>query len=182
MREAAARVSDGRQRSTDFRRVMGQFATGVAVVTTRLGGHLHGMTANSVTSVSLDPLLVLVCVDKGAETHDILVQSGVFAVSILAQGQAGIAERFAKKAPGHGHAIVDVPHFFAVTGSPVIDGCLAYLDCRTAARYEGGDHTIFLGDVLEAKEVAKGEPLIFYGGQYRRLGPRALGRAGPVDR
>ncbi len=175
-------MSEDQRRSADFRRVMGQFATGVALVTTRLGGHLHGMTANSVTSVSLDPLLVLVCIDKSADTHEIIAQSGVFAVNFLGQGQMAIAERFAKKAPGQEHAIADVPHFFAVTGSPIVHGCLAYLDCRTAARYEGGDHTIFVGDVLEAKEVAKERPLVFYRGQYRSLGPRIPGGAEKVDR
>jgi flavin reductase (DIM6/NTAB) family NADH-FMN oxidoreductase RutF len=160
---------------------MGRLATGVTLVTTRLGGHLHGMTANSVTSVSLDPLLILVCVDKGADTHDIIVQSGVFAVNILSQGQLAIAERFAKKAPGHHHAIADIPHFFAVTGSPIVHGCLAYLDCRTAARYEGGDHTIFVGDVLEARAVAEEEPLIFYRGQYRSLGLAVRERLERVD-
>ncbi len=150
---------------------MGRFATGVALVTSRLGEQLHGMTANSVTSVSLDPMLVLVCVDKSADTHEIIAQSGVFAVNILGQGQMAIAERFAKKVPGHEHTLADVPHFFAVTGSPIVDGCLAYLDCQTAARYEGGDHTIFLGDVLEAREVSKEGPLVFYRGRYSFLGP-----------
>lgn len=152
-----------------FRRVMGRFATGVTVITTRLGDELHGMTANSVASVSLDPLLVLVCVDKKADTHDMLMKAGVFAVNILGQDQAEIARRFATKELHSQHGLTDVPHTFAVTGSPVIEGCLAYLDCRTMAEHHGGDHTIFVGEVLEAREMENDEPLLFYRGEYRRL-------------
>lgn len=152
-----------------FRRVMGRFATGVTVITTRLGDELHGMTANSVTSVSLHPPLVLVCVDKSADTHNMLIKAGVFAVNILGQDQAEIARRFATKELGGQHGLTDVPHTFAVTGSPLIEGCLAYLDCRTVAEHHGGDHTIFVGEVLEAREAKNDEPLLFYCGKYRRL-------------
>lgn len=156
-----------------LRRVMGRFATGVTIITTRLDNELHGMTANSVTSVSLDPPLVLVCVDKSAETHDMLMKAGVFAVNILGQGQAEIARRFATKELHSQHGLTDVPHTFAVTGSPVIEGCLAYLDCRTVAEHQGGDHTIFVGEIMEAREVKNDEPLLFYRGEYRRLARKA---------
>src|SRR5437899_7012165 len=81
----------------DFLRTIGRFATGVTVITTRHGNHLHGMTANAVTSVSLDPLLVLVCVDKTADTHDILLKAGFFAVNILAEDQRELCQKFARK-------------------------------------------------------------------------------------
>lgn len=152
-----------------FRRVMGRFATGVTVVTTRLGHELHGMTANALTSVSLNPMLILVCVDKAADTHDILSKAGVFAVNILGREQAGIADKFAKKEFGGAHSLDGVPHSAAVTGSPIIGGCLAYLDCKTVTEQHGGDHTIFIGEVLEAREMGDGEPLVFYRGSYGRL-------------
>jgi flavin reductase (DIM6/NTAB) family NADH-FMN oxidoreductase RutF len=153
----------------DFRRAMGRFATGVTIITTRLGEDLHGMTANAVTSLSLDPLLVLVCVDKTADTHDILSKAGVFAVNILNKDQSEISDRFAKKEFDGAHGLEDLPHTFAVTGAPIIDGSLAYLDCRTVTEHHGGDHTIFIGEVLEAKELSEAEPLVFYRGNYGRF-------------
>jgi flavin reductase (DIM6/NTAB) family NADH-FMN oxidoreductase RutF len=150
----------------DFRRAMGRFATGVTIITTRLGDDLHGMTANAVTSLSLDPLLVLVCVDKTADTHDILAKAGVFAVNILNKDQSEISDRFAKKEFDGAHGLEDLPHTFAVTGAPILEGSIAYLDCRTVTEHHGGDHTIFIGEVVEAKELDDGEPLVFYRGKY----------------
>jgi len=150
----------------DFRRAMGRFATGVTLITTRLDDELHGMTANAVTSLSLDPMMVLVCVDKTADTHDILSRAGVFAVNILNRNQALLSDRFAKKEFDGAHGLDEVPHGFAVTGSPIIEGAIAYLDCRTAMEHHGGDHTIFIGEVLEAKELNDDEPLVFYRGKY----------------
>jgi flavin reductase (DIM6/NTAB) family NADH-FMN oxidoreductase RutF len=149
-----------------FRRSMGRFATGVTIITTRLDDHVHGMTANAVTSLSLDPMLVLVCVDKTADTHDILARAGVFAVNILNRKQWELSNRFAKKEFDGAHGLEDVRHGFAVTGSPIIEGAIAYLDCRTAMEHHGGDHTIFIGEVLEAKELSEDAPLVFYRGKY----------------
>src|SRR2546428_2102095 len=140
------------------RRAMGRFATGVTLITTRLGGELHGMTANAVASLSLDPMLVLVCVDKTADTHDILSKAGVFAVNILNKDQSYISNRFAKKEFDGAHGLDDLPHGFAATGAPIIQGALAYLDCRTITEHHGGDHTIFIGEVAEARELPAGPP------------------------
>ena len=150
----------------EFRRAMSRFATGVTVITTRLGDELHGMTANAVASVSLDPLLVLICVDKSADTHDILAQAGKFAVNILAIEQEEISRSLATKKGERSTKLDGVPHRFGVTGSPLIEGSLAYLDCLTVKQYEGGDHTIFLAEVVDARESGEGEPLVFYGGRY----------------
>ena len=150
----------------NFRRAMSRFATGVTLITTRLGDELHGMTANAVTSLSLDPMLVLVCVDKAADTHDILAKAGVFAVNILNKEQTEISDRFANKEFDGAHGLDDLLHGFAVTGAPIIEGVLAYLDCRTITEHHGGDHTIFIGQVAEARELSNGEPLVFYGGRY----------------
>src|SRR2546428_4515192 len=147
------------------RRAMGRFATGVTLITTRLRGELHGMTANAVTSLSLDPMLVLVCVDKTADTHDILSKAGVFAVNILNKDQADISNRFAKKEFDGAHGLDDLPHGFATTGAPIIEGALAYLDCRTITEHHGGDHTIFIGEVAAAGELSDHAPPGFYPGQ-----------------
>ncbi|MBI2912905.1 MAG: flavin reductase family protein [Chloroflexi bacterium] len=148
---------------------MGRFATGVTVVTTRLGDELHGMTANAVTSVSLEPLLVLVCVDKTADTHDILAQSGVFALSILTLEQEALSNHFAKKETEGAHRLDGFPLQFGMTGCPILEGSVAYLDCRVVAQYPGGDHTIFVGEVVDAQEMEDGGPLVFYQGRYTQL-------------
>ncbi len=155
----------------DYRRVMGRFATGVTVITTAYDGQLHGMTANAVTSLSLNPMSVLVCVDKTADTHDILSHAKVFAVNILTREQQDISDRFAKKNAENAHLLDGVAYHIAENGCPVLDNCLAHLVCRTLSELEGGDHTIFIGEVLEASDEASGEPLLFYNGKYGRFEP-----------
>ncbi|HEU5322547.1 MAG TPA: flavin reductase family protein [Methylomirabilota bacterium] len=150
----------------EFRAVMGRFATGVTIVTTRLGDELHGMTANAVSAVSLDPPLVLVCIDRSADSHDIVDASGIFALSILGREQYELSRRFAVKEGSAAHQLGGVPYHAGATGAPVIDGSLAYLDCRIVGRYPGGDHTIFVGEVVDAGRLDGGEPLVFYEGRY----------------
>jgi len=149
-----------------FRRVMGQFATGVTVVTTRLGDEVHGLTANAVCSVSLEPLLVLVCVDHAADTHPLLEKSGVFAVNILSQEQEDLSRLFASPTEEKAGRLQALGYRTAVTGAPIIAGCLAYLDCRVVAAYPGGDHTIFVGRVEQAEIGADAPPLLFFRGHY----------------
>jgi len=149
-----------------FRRVMGQFATGVTVVTTRLGDEVHGLTANAVCSVSLEPLLVLVCVDHAADTHALLEESGVFAVNILSHDQEDLSRLFAGPTEEKAGRLEALGYRTAVTGAPIIDGCLAYLDCRVVAAYPGGDHTIFVGQVEEAEIGEDASPLLFFRGHY----------------
>jgi len=149
-----------------FRRVMGQFATGVTVVTTRLGDEVHGLTANAICSVSLEPLLVLVCVENSADTHPLLEQSGVFAVNILSREQEHLSRLFAGPTEEKAGRLEAMGYRTAVTGAPIIEGCLAYLDCRIVATYPGGDHTIFVGEVLEAEIGEDNPPLIFFRGRY----------------
>ena len=145
---------------------MGHFATGVVIATTSLDDAIHGMTANAVTSVSLDPPLVLVCVERSADSHDIIDRSGLFALSILGRGQETLAERFARKDGAGAHRLHGVPHHTRITGAPILDGSLAYLDCRVVARYPGGDHTIFLGQVADAGPLEGRDPLVFFRGRY----------------
>ncbi len=152
-----------------FRRVGAQFATGVTVVTTALDGQTHGMTANAFTTVSLEPPLVLVCVDWRARTHRFIEQSGAFAVNILAADQQDLSVFFAGPHNQLADELAEVPHRAGATGSPLIDGAVGYLDCRLVAAYPAGDHTIFVGEVVDADYVPGRPPLIFHEGRYTRL-------------
>jgi flavin reductase (DIM6/NTAB) family NADH-FMN oxidoreductase RutF len=155
---------------SEFRRVMGHFLTGVTVVATRQAGSGRpcGLTANAVTSVSLRPPLVLVWLEQGADTHDCIRASGFFSVNILAAEQERLSRRFAswdieEKFEG-------VSYRTEVTGAPVLDGVLAWVDCRVWATYPGGDHTIFVGEVL-AGDARDDGPLLYYRGGYGRFVP-----------
>ena len=153
-----------------YRRIVGQFATGVTVVTTAVDGRLHGMTANAFTSVSLDPLLLLVCVDKTAHAHAQLDAGGRFAVNILAAEQEELARRFAAHTAPEDGRLQGAAYRLGAHGSPILDGCQAYLECEVADRAVGGDHTIFIGAVLGGEALSDAPPLLFYQGQYRLLG------------
>src|SRR5579864_2012335 len=128
----------------DFRNTVGVFATGVTVITTQGAEHPYGMTANAFSSVSLDPPLILVCVIKGTEGAESIQKNGVFAVNILCTDQEPISRYFASKDRPRGwQAFEQVSHTRAASGSPILDGSAAYLDCRLAASYDAGDHVIF---------------------------------------
>ncbi len=153
-----------------FRQVMGSFATGVTVVTTVTPDGVYGMTANAVSSVSLEPMMVLVCVDRKASTHGFIQRSRVFAINILAEDQKDLSVMFASKEDLPERAFASIPYTTAVTGSPIIPGCLAYLDCQVVGEYPGGDHTIFLAQVKWGEVLnEKSPPLIFFRSRYARL-------------
>ena len=152
--------------ASDFRSALGSFATGVTVITTSGEDHAYGMTANAFSSVSLDPPLVLVCAKSGAEGSDHIERNAIFAVNILAADQEPLSRYFASKDRPRGHdAFRDVEHRTVVTGSPVLNGVVAYLDCRLHESRTVGDHEIFIGEVV-ALDSTEGEPLLFYGGSY----------------
>jgi flavin reductase (DIM6/NTAB) family NADH-FMN oxidoreductase RutF len=150
----------------EFRRVLGHFAAGVTVITT-IGddGQPYGLTATAFTSVSLEPPLVLVCVDKRAESHPHFHVSRVFAVNFLAVDHEHLSRRFATSG---GDKFKDLEVGRGVTGAPLLSEALGYLECRTVDVFEGGDHTIFLGQV-EAADAQEGEPLLYFKGAYRRI-------------
>lgn len=151
-----------------FRQVMGHFATGVTIVTAQWDGQCHGMTANSFTSVSLDPTLVLVCVNREARTHQFVADAGAFAVNILSEDQQRIAELFSRRWDGTDR-FAELDHRHGPTGSPIISGCLAHLDCRLVAAHPAGDHTIYVGEVVEAGLGEERRPLLYYNRGYRQL-------------
>jgi flavin reductase (DIM6/NTAB) family NADH-FMN oxidoreductase RutF len=147
------------------RKIMGQFATGVTVITMTNGDETWGMTANAVTSVSLDPPLVLVCVERKNQTHPRLSEAGCFAINILAAGQKELSDRFAFPGPKDCSGL-DVTT--AVTGAPILPGTLGHVDCQVHQVVAAGDHDIFLGEIVGG-ELSGGEPLVFFSGGYREL-------------
>lgn len=153
-----------------FRKVVGQFATGVTVVTTELDGLDHAMTASAFTSVSLEPLLVLVCVDKDARFRDAVLEADVWGVSILSDAGRRAAEWFATKGRPLIGQLDRFPHHRGpVTEVPLLDGALAWLECRNRAVYDGGDHDIVLGEVLSASIGDRdAAPLVYFRGRYGR--------------
>ncbi|MGA9811479.1 MAG: flavin reductase family protein [Terriglobales bacterium] len=156
---------------TEFRSALGSFATGVTVITVDYEGEVHGMTANAFTSVSLDPPLVLVCVDHRARTHAHLHARKRFGVNVLAQNQQIISEYYARPAQDHRHAEQEAGAHFDRTehGTPVLNGALAYLECRLHSAQDAGDHTIFIAEVEEVV-VRGGDPLLYHRGEYRTIG------------
>jgi flavin reductase (DIM6/NTAB) family NADH-FMN oxidoreductase RutF len=155
----------------EFRSVMGHFATGVTVITTAAGEEMQGMTANAVASLSLDPTMILICVEKVTHTHGVLERSGVFAVNILAEDQEDVSRIFAKRAEPEINSLRGQRFIIGETGVPVLEDCLAYLECKVVDKCEGGDHSIFLGEVVAARVVREAAPLLFYRGGYRTLAP-----------
>ena len=147
------------------RRIMGQFATGVTIVTTDGEAGPHGLTANAVASLSLDPPLVLVAVDKHAHSRDYLKKNGCFAVNILRLDQEEISRRFATPGPKDFSGLNITT---AGTTAPILSDCLAFVDCRVVEVLPGGDHEIFVGEIV-AGEFHGGEPLLYHSGGYRRL-------------
>jgi flavin reductase len=155
----------------DFREAVGAFATGVTVVTTRGEEHDYGMTANAFSSVSLDPPLVLVCVMANSEGSEHIERNLCFAVNVLHAEQEPLSRYFASQDRPRGRdAFRDVPHRTASSGSPILEGAVAYLDCRVHIDHEAGDHRIFIGEVLELGFEPAGAPLLFHGGQYKLIG------------
>jgi len=150
----------------ELRRVMGMFATGVTVLTTRdASGRPYGLTANAVTSLSLDPPLLIICIDKRAETHPHFFDSRCFVVNILSEDQEELSTHFAKSG---GEKFGSLPYSINQDGVPVLEGTLAQVECRIIETHEGGDHVIHIGEVRHA-EVRGGRPLLFFQGKYRQL-------------
>jgi flavin reductase len=157
--------------TAEFRKAMGAFATGVTIITVDLDGEVHGMTANAFTSVSLDPMLVLVCVDHSTRTHAHLHAKKRFGINVLGEDQQAISEYYARPERTHEHAEVEAGARFDRTshGTPMLHGALAYLECRLESSQEAGDHTIFIAEV-EDVVLGEGDPLLFFRGKYRMVG------------
>jgi flavin reductase (DIM6/NTAB) family NADH-FMN oxidoreductase RutF len=145
-----------------MRQTMGRFATGVAVITTFTDGAPHGMTVNSLTSVSLEPPLLLVCLDHGARSAEAVVAAGRFVVNVLSKRQQAVALRFAEKGSDH---FAGLELEYGEHAVPVVPNALAHLECDVDRVVEAGDHVIVLGAVLDVC-AREGDPLGFYGGRF----------------
>jgi flavin reductase len=167
---SAQPVSDEERRW--LRSMMGRFATGVTVVAARHGPLLAGMTANAISSISMDPPLMMASLHRTSDTHEAIVESHSFAVSVLGVHQRALAECFAKPVTeAKLRRFCDAPWHEAETGSPILDGAIAYFDCRLAARHDGGDHTVFIGEIVAAGFEEGADPLLYFASRYRRLAP-----------
>ena len=160
-------VSDdeGQDPAVALRRTLGMFATGVTVITTLQGEQVHGMTANAFMSVSLEPPLVLISVDRRTKMCGLLHEGRRYGVSVLSHGQSALSDRFAGR-PGDD---LPAPRFDLVRDTPLVDGALAHFVARVERSYWGGDHSLFLGRVEYARQKS-GAPLLFHGGRYESLG------------
>jgi flavin reductase (DIM6/NTAB) family NADH-FMN oxidoreductase RutF len=154
-----------------MRDLMARFATGVSVVAARHGPLLAGMTANAIASISVDPPLMMASIARKAETHGAIIGSHAFAVSVLADDQQALAECFARPTTaGKLTGFCGAAWHEAESGSPILEGAIAYFDCRLSARHDGGDHTIFIGEIAAAGYREDAEPLLWYASAYHRLG------------
>jgi flavin reductase (DIM6/NTAB) family NADH-FMN oxidoreductase RutF len=154
----------------EFRTIIGHFATGVTVITTRSGDHYHGMTANAIASLSLDPVMVLICVEKTTHSHNILTRDAGFVINILGEHQEPLSRLFAKKSEPELNSLRGQAYRLGETGAPILVDCIAYIECRVTKILEGGDHSIFLGEVVTEGIVNENaKPLLFYRGGYHSL-------------
>jgi flavin reductase (DIM6/NTAB) family NADH-FMN oxidoreductase RutF len=151
-----------------YRRVVGNFATGVAVVTSGTGEDVHGVTVNSFTSVSLDPTLLLVCLDRSSRSRAMILATGVFNINVLSNSQEHVSRIFASKDRPEAW-FEDLLCTSGEMGAPLIPDCLAYMECRLAETHEAGDHTILIAEVQRAELADDAMPLCFFRGQYTAL-------------
>jgi 4-nitrophenol 2-monooxygenase / 4-nitrocatechol 4-monooxygenase, reductase component len=158
-------VEQRRLTADEFRNVIGHFATGVTVITAVDEERPYGTTASAVTSLSLEPPMMLVCLDRESQTGRAITVAGRFAVNILGEDQADLALRFATKAPDKFDGVATTTGVF---GEPLLADALATLECRVVEQTQGGTHVVFFGEV-EAGSARDGAPLAYYRGQFGRL-------------
>jgi len=148
-----------------YRSVMRHFVSGVTIVTAKVDKELFGMTVTSFTSVSLKPLLVSVCLEAQSRTHEAVNRAGAYAVNLLGADQAALAREFAT--PGHS-GFEDLAIFAKTTGSPLLKGTIGHVECTVFKEVAAGDHTIFVGQVMDGEHTGGG-PLVYYQSNYTRL-------------
>jgi flavin reductase (DIM6/NTAB) family NADH-FMN oxidoreductase RutF len=155
--------------ATDFRATLAQWASGVAVATSVLDGQRVGITVSSFSSLSMEPPRILICIAKRLYTHQVISNSGVFAVNILAANQMDWGMLFAGRLPEQEDRFAGIETFTAETGAPLLPDVLGWLDCRVSALHDGGDHSIMVGDVVATSAQQAGEPLLYYHRNWRQL-------------
>ena len=152
-----------------LRRGMRQWASGVTIVTSRHAGKQHGMTVSSFTSISLKPPLVLVSIERGRLTHELIRSSGVFGVTLLCREQQQISDLFAGRIPDHADRLAGLNTYTLATGAAFLEGGLAGLDCVVVAGHDVGDHTLFIGEVVAIQIGVDNTPLIYFNRDYHQL-------------
>lgn len=153
-----------------LRTAMRTWTSGVTIVSAAKDGISHGMTVSAFTSLSLEPPLVMVSLNKDTRTHTLVLESQAFGVTILAEGQEAISERFAgNQAEYEEERFAGLETFTLQTGSPLLPDGLAVLDCRLVTTYDAGDHTIMVGEVLVSQVLHNAQPLVYHDRSYRRL-------------
>ena len=152
-----------------FRHAMSHFASGVTIMTTTVAGRMHGMTVSAFASQSLDPLLILVSVERSTTMHRLVMESRAFAINILGEQGEGTARFFADNARLVGPEFREGAYYLGVTGSPILEEATAYLETTLDATLEAGDHTIMVGRVVALKVVRDMAPLIYYRSGYRSI-------------
>ncbi|GCF07034.1 flavin reductase family protein [Dictyobacter arantiisoli] len=150
----------------EFRQALGSLASGVTVVTTQHQGQLHGTTVSSFCSLSLQPPLILIGIDLQATIHDLILESEIFAVNILAEHAEALSGHFARRLPDK---FSNVSYRLGSLGAPLLDDAVSRLECRLVARYPGGDHSIFVGEVVATSTQAQSQPLVYFRSTYGRF-------------
>jgi flavin reductase (DIM6/NTAB) family NADH-FMN oxidoreductase RutF len=153
----------------ELRNAMRQWASGVAVIAVEYQGVRHGMTVSSFTSLSLEPPLVMVSLERGSRTHSLLEQSGYFGVTILCSDQRAVSQRFAGGVPDGHDRFVGLQTFTLASGAPLLSDGLSFFDCKVVSTYKAGTHTVFIGEVLAVQEITSGRPLLYYNRAYMEL-------------
>jgi flavin reductase (DIM6/NTAB) family NADH-FMN oxidoreductase RutF len=148
---------------------MGHFASGVTIMTTTAAGRMHGMTVSAFASQSLDPLLILVSVERSTEMHKLVMVSRAFAINILGDQAEGTARFFADNARLQGPEFVEGAYHVGVSGAPLLDEAVAYLEATVESTLEAGDHSVIVGRVTALDVRSEAQPLLYYRSGYRQL-------------
>jgi flavin reductase (DIM6/NTAB) family NADH-FMN oxidoreductase RutF len=157
-----------------LRAVMRAWSAGVTVVTAVYENSQHGATVNSFTSISLDPAMITITLQKSAHTHELITKSRAFGLTMLSAQQAKLADLFAGKIPGVENRFTGLETQTLVTGAPLIVGGLAWLDCRVVETFDAVSSTLFIAEVLAAQNMGDGQPLIYHNREYWKLDPKDL--------
>jgi flavin reductase (DIM6/NTAB) family NADH-FMN oxidoreductase RutF len=152
-----------------FRHAMGHFASGVTIMTTTAGGRMHGMTVSAFASQSLDPLLILVSVERSTEMHTLVMASRAFAINVLGEQAEGTARFFADNARLKSPEFIDGAYRLGLSGAPLLNEAVAVLEATVHSTLEAGDHSVIVGQVTALDVRSDSEPLLYYRSGYRRL-------------
>jgi flavin reductase (DIM6/NTAB) family NADH-FMN oxidoreductase RutF len=152
-----------------LRAAMRAWTTGVTVVTATYNGVTHGMTVNSFASISLEPALITISLQRTSRTHELVAKTGAFGLTILSTEQQAISDLFAGRADNSGDRFANVKTKTLITGAPLIEGGLAWMDCRVVHTYDGGMNTLFIGEVVSARSEGESTPLIYHNRSYWKL-------------